>query len=279
MEKIKKEYEELYYHFKMIENLVLEKDKIIENSKFDLKIKQDTINTLKKEIENYKNNKYIDKCKCLKQFNNLFQFLNYCENEVNIKKWKIYNMNSEDRIEILTRNTSTYNQIIKNLKEEFDNKNLCFYPINNKQLISFFDTMSIMYQVIKNLYKNNFNNNITILMEYVIPNTEKQRIDYILTYKNQLLMIEFSNAKKQENIKKIYKEKNQQIHEYKENIKKYISKDIEITTETFIYLPNEDDEYQEKLDQQINNLSNIIKNIFNKAPSNALDELIQINKE
>lgn len=237
---------------------------IEENEKKDLEIK--TLKEQEKKLE-------TENIKAFKIFDNFNKFIDYVENLYNVKYWFISSDSYEERASKL-KDSPYYSEI----KNEFNSKNLLNKKITHSQLVSFFDTMFLMHAIIKAITNKELINECSIIMECVIPGTAKERIDYALCFRNQILLLEFSKANSIDDIKKVDKEKTEQVNRYQQNLKKYLSNQIEITTQTCIYVSTL--YYNEK---QVNinacaNVTKIINNLVKRTYPNAINELNKINE-
>lgn len=213
--------------------------------------------------------------KSFKIFESLEEFLNYTEKLYSVENWIISDLSYQERVEKLKN--KTYFNIIKN---EFNSKKLLNKELSNNQLVSYLDTMHLMHFIIKEVLEENFyyNEEMKIIMEYLIPGNEKERVDYIIAFRNQLLLLEFSKANYFKEIKKIEKEKMQQVITYKERISKNLTNNINIIIQTFIYLPTNDnnDNIENNIDYiegKLNETIDIINNLINKATPFAIEQL------
>lgn len=231
--------------------------------KFELEINKFFDKKNQEQEEKFKN------IKCFKIFNS-YDFINYVENLYNVKTWNISNKTYEERANILKAYTYWYE-----IEEEFNSKKLLNKSINDSQLVSFFDTLYLMYNIINSI-DNKLIDDIKIIMEYVIPDTTKERIDYIICYKNQMLLLEFSKANDFNDIKKVNTNKTLQVKNYAEKIKKYISNQIEISIETCIYLAEKNNNDKEHNSKQCQNIIKIINNLINRTYKDSIEELKNI---
>lgn len=101
-----------------------------------------------------------------------------------------------------------------------------------------------------------------IIMEYVIPGPTKNRIDYVLSYRNSLLLIEFSKAKSITTITDEEAKKYQQVTNYKSKIEQEIdNSNIKIQCVCSMYLDENTEENIECNNKTINDLIKKIKAI------------------
>jgi len=247
-----------------------------------MEYEKELLNTLQ-ELEN-KINVYIEKnkhyeeifkqkekninIKAFKIFDSINEFKNFCKELYNVESWKITDNCYEERANILKKHLYW-----EQLKEEFNSKKLLNKNITNSQLVSFFDTLNLMYFTLNKIEEDVLKNEIKIIMEYVIPDMTKERVDYVICFRDNLLFIEFSNAIDYKNIKQVHKNKIEQVNQYQKNAEKYLPKNIEITTHAFIYLTENTDEKLEHNILECKNTAKIITNLIKKASLNSFEEL------
>lgn len=235
----------------------------------------------KEKLENYKDNDFIfdsyerivrhRNIKAFKIFDSIKEFRNYIVNLYNVRNWKISDKTYQERAEILKE----YDYWHK-LKKEFDNKNLLNKPINDNQIVSLFDTMFIMSRLLAEIRNDELIDEIKIIMEYVIPGTTKERVDYIISFRNQLLLLEFSKANNFNEVKKLEKTKKEQVTNYKERLEKYLNGQVSITVETCIYLPTTNQQGKELSSEQAYKVVHVIENLVNRASVDSFKELNKV---
>lgn len=251
------------------------KERIIDNEAV-LEYLIDKIQFLKMNNANLKylandleSNKYdLSNIRAFKIFESCKDFTNYADELYKVKKWNINEESYSDRAKILSE-YDFYN----NLKKDFNSLKLVRYPISDEQAISFLDTMSLMYYMMNLLKTNNllYYNEVKIIMELVIPNKEKNRVDYSLFFRNTIILIEFSLCSSSDNLKKVNRDKKEQVNEYKDELEKYLSDKINLYAETVIY--THDKESNLKL---MNNLCDRILNSLNRSSGDSFNEILKI---
>lgn len=238
-------------------------------------------NQIIKENEELKNHKNLNESrkksqiKAFKCFYNMNEFLSYT-NELysNIDNWMI--RKNSNRLF-----SSTVGEYYTTIKEEFNEKNLTNKPIEPLQILSIIDTLKLMKTVINDLKNIEILNETKIIMEYVLPDTTKSRIDYLLSNRNNILLIEFSQSEKYDTLKEKHKEKTQQVIEYRNILDSYINNNkINIKTKVCIYLPEENKTNVDTNDKMIKDLEKVITNFFlSSETKNAFETLLEIEKE
>ena len=222
--------------------------------------KENEIFELKKYIDNTNIGSYYTNgtIQALKIFKNIHEFNKYVEGLYKIKKWTI--------------RSESY----KESEDEFNSKKLTNRPITEEQVISFFDTLYIMYQVVNNINNVKLQREMKIIMEYVIPEPAKNRIDYVLCYRNTLFLIEFSKAKNINTITEEEQTKYQQVSNYASKIKQEINNEnIKIRLKACMYLDESKNENIETNNKTINDLVKKIKEM-DEDNLNAYEHLSKI---
>lgn len=105
---------------------------------------------------------------------------------------------------------------------------------NENEIVTWFDTLTVMYHVFQQMEDEALRDHIVILQEYCIPYSNK-RADYVLCYDNKILIIEFSFRKLGYELQ--YETKLPQAIGYKELIGNILPKEIDIGTYTYLVDP------------------------------------------
>lgn len=105
---------------------------------------------------------------------------------------------------------------------------------NENEIVTWFDTLTVMYHVFQQMEDEALRDHIVILQEYCIPYSNK-RADYVLCYDNKILIIEFSFRKLGYELQ--YETKLHQAIGYKELIGNILPKEIDIGTYTYLVDP------------------------------------------
>lgn len=229
---------------------------------------------LNQKISNLKNiYNQNEKSKSLYIFHGKDEFFSFAENLYNPLSWQIQDQSQKYRASSI--NEYSY---YKKLKKDFTEKELTKNEINGEQIVSFLDTIHLMYKTFALINDEIINNEIKIIMEYVIPDSRKYRIDYVLSFRNSLLLIEFSRVTTIFELKEINSKKNHQIIEYSNALNSLINNsNIIIKTKTFVYLPYSSKSYIEITQESINDLVKIINKTFKSNNNkNAFETLLEI---
>jgi hypothetical protein len=174
----------------------------------------------------------IGNIKALMVFADIEDFFYFTENLYNIKDWTIYDSSYKDRAESLEKYPYW-----TTLKEMFNEKELIYWNIGDEQLVSFFDTMSIMYKVFKKINEKTIINEMKIIMEYRIPAPNKPRADYLLCYRNNIIIVECSKVSDINKMRNTTAKKAQELAQYKEQLISVLCSDnIKIICHPCIYL-------------------------------------------
>ncbi len=164
------------------------------------------------------------------------------------------------------------------LKNEFNEKNLTNRPITDEQLVSFFDTMSLMYKILTQITDEKIKQEMKIIMEYVIPDPSKPRIDYMLIYRNSIYLLEFSKATSINTLSNESSKKLQQINGYATMLKTNINNNnIKINIAVGMYLDESSEENIETTSKTIDDIKKKINKTFkNEELKNAFEILTEM---
>lgn len=215
-------------------------------------------------FEDYQN-AISERINSLYVFSSIYYFNEFVENLYDIENWEITNIPDEEKINVLQNK----NYFLK-LKKDFNSKNLSSYPITKKEILSYLDTLSIMHTILNKIESLTFQRNASIIMEYVPKFDQgKDRCDYLITYKNILIIFEFGKCN-YNNIKEIRTKKEKELNYYESMLKKITGKDTIIKTIAVVYSSGNNT-------NEINNVINLITHYINLANKNAIDYLIEEN--
>lgn len=250
----------------MLEYNQLKNDiEILKKENFDLKNK---LNKINKENINSKSNIDSKNIKALNIHQNIYEYNKYVENLYKVSKWEIRPETYEERAKKLSK--FSYWNILKN---EFNEKKLTNKNLNDSQLVTYFDTMYLMYQLLNEITNEKIKNEMKIIQEYRIDTLNKPRIDYLLTYRNDIILLEFGKSTPKD-LSKSLTEKQRQLDGYKnalinnlENNEKY-----KITSIPIIYLSEENETNK---NNNADALRSALKQI-NKALKNQKDAFEQL---
>jgi hypothetical protein len=154
--------------------------------------------------------------------------------------------------------------------------------IQDVEVISYFDTMTLL----KRLDEKISIKEIQVFMEFSIPYAHQKRIDYILTFKNTIIILEFSyfnendkSIKNDEYMKK-YHEKLVQAMQYQTLLQNMIDSKIKIIPFVILYQPEYDNEIEikgsiEQNNNEIEKLCEMINSIYPKDMT-AAEELLNL---
>lgn len=154
--------------------------------------------------------------------------------------------------------------------------------IDNAEIVTWLDSLTILYYVFKKMEDEYLKDSIIILQEYCIPYHNK-RADYLLVYDNKILILEFSFNKLGYELQ--YESKLRQVMEYKELLSSLLPKEIDIGTYTFMVEP-EEDKWRNTINlkntdflpnhYKIENLAQFIEKFFKKNIDQAINALKQL---
>lgn len=151
------------------------------------------------------------------------------EEDLEISGWIIRAESAQERLDKI-KNSNRFQNLKQKAKESKINA-------NDFEIVSWLDTLNIMYYVFDEIEDNQLKNKIRIIQEYRIPFSEK-RADYLLVFENKILIIEFSYDKFSNEYK--FEHKLNQAIGYKEQLSNILPKGISIGTYTFLINPETD---------------------------------------
>lgn len=196
-----------------------------------------------------------------------------------VSEWYVRRANIEERYNAI-KDTPKFVAF----KSEAKNK----LKFDNKELISWLDSMSQLYYIFLKLNekketKDTLFKNMSIIAEYQIPFT-KNRIDYCIVKDNKILLLEFSYS--EDNTKDHFKKKLNQLVYYKELLETSLDTNIKISLFTFLIQPEEIDwktpiykkskitnEKTNPNYDQCNYLEQLIIHTFSNTQKNAYEQL------
>lgn len=167
-------------------------------------------------------------------FNNPSDFLKFLSTLDIYNNWKIGNGTMNSRGESIRHKGYT-----NYLREKFNNKRMFRRSVSISEIVSWLDSFVIMRRFIdklRNSIKKSEFNEIEIYCEYMIKMSKKMRVDFIIKYKNIVLLIEFRMVNKFTKIKATWNKKKLELLVYKELLENYTNDDIKILTFAFISL-------------------------------------------
>lgn len=173
---------------------------------------------------------------------NCDEFDELIKEDLFLDDWSVFDMSAEDRAQRVDY-TKKYKYLTQRAKEQEIN-------VKVAEIISWMDTLNIMYYVLR--YVNpEIRNELQIFQEMEIPFTHK-RADYVLVYRRQILIVEFSFKKLNGRYK--FEDKLSQAAGYKELLSNVMPKHIEVGTYTFFIEPGTDKSgnYIKKLNKYTN---------------------------
>lgn len=128
----------------------------------------------------------------------------------------------------------------KKLRKLFNDKNLFRRSVSISEIVSWLDSYLIISRFINELRKivpSHIFDNFEIYCEYKIKLSKMRRIDYILAYNDNLLLLEFRLADKFSNLSTNWSRKMLELMIYKELLSNYSESKTRIFLYAFISLP------------------------------------------
>lgn len=155
------------------------------------------------------------------------------------------------------RGESIRNKVYTNyLRERFNNKKMFRRSVSISEIVSWLDSFVIMKRFFQKLHSSITDEEfdcVELYCEYMIKMSKKMRVDFILKYKNTILMIEFRMVNDFTKIKKTWNKKKMELLVYKELLENYIPNQTRILTFAFISLFEYDGNKVEDIHLNYNN--------------------------
>ncbi|MBU0996630.1 MAG: hypothetical protein KKE16_01130 [Firmicutes bacterium] len=203
--------------------------------------------------------------KCLNHSSCISAFIEYT-NSVN-SYWQIRSGSAEERASAC-KSAGYFVELSNTFTNFVQNKT------NDGQVISWLDSLSLMRRVAIRLYEEQLKN-INVITEYVIPYANNKRPDYLMCFKNTVLLIEFGHYTS-------YDIKLAQAMQYQVLLAKHFNKIINIVPYVFIYNVEYDHENKEreslvaKNQNHIEELVSLINKLYFQDTS-AIEEVIRLD--
>ncbi len=165
-------------------------------------------------------------------FKNPKYFCNFLNSLDIYNDWKITKGTMNSRGESI-RNKRYTNY----LRNRFNNKKMFRRSVSISEIVSWLDSFVIIRRFFKKLSSSITHDefeDIELYCEYMIKMSKKMRVDFILKYKDTLLLIEFRMVNNFTKIKATWNKKKVELLVYKELLENYIPLDTKILTFAFI---------------------------------------------
>lgn len=157
-----------------------------------------------------------------------------------IKKLNVYNDWKIGKGTMNDRGESIRNKRYTNyLRDKFNNKNMFRRSVSIGEIVSWLDSFVIIerfFDKLRNKVDEVEFNEIELYCEYMIKMSKKMRVDFVIRYKNIILLIEFRMVNNYEKIKITWNKKKVELLVCKELMENYIDSDVRILTFAFISL-------------------------------------------
>lgn len=215
---------------------------------------------------------------CLKEYT-YQDFVIFIEEKLELSYWDIWDSDITNRISRAKLHERF--EIIQNLANDAN-----IYP-SDLEVLSWLDTLNILYRILAEI-PDNIKNELKIIQEYMIP-FSKKRSDYILLYRNKILILEFSFSNDEE---QDYKSKLKQVLGYKELMLDLLPNNIDIGTYVFLIQPeieptktyhNKQNKYTQQQDkvnsENIFSIQQYIMLFFTKEQEVAYNELNKLHQQ
>ena len=168
--------------------------------------------------------------------------------DIKIQNWIIGKEKMKDRA-VMFENEYFFRM----LREKFINKQISMWPINNEEIISWLDTMSLIMRIFLKLQeKTQLPNDFTIYSEYVIPFSNHLRADYIISFDNYIIVFEFGMFNQDEKRRgERYSKKAVESITYCQMLRNIVSKAVNVVNYVMIYLPEYDLSINKEISENI----------------------------
>jgi len=158
------------------------------------------------------------------------KFSDFLENE----KWKIEKQLLKNRVERYKKKSWFIE-----FEKEFNAKKISIWELKKEEVITWFDTLSIMRRVLFDLFKKGINlDNINVFMEYPLVYGNHMRTDYLIVYERLIVVIEFGMFNQDEKrSEERYTKKLQESINYRQIIGNLVSGKLKVVNYAMIYRP------------------------------------------
>ena len=157
------------------------------------------------------------------------------ENELCMDQWLVRNAGIQERTNCI-KGTPKFDILNKIAQAKG-------YRFSDIEVVTWIDSLSILYRAFAQIEDERLLNEITILQEYCIPYSNK-RADFMLVHHNKILILEFSFRKLGYELKYLqYETKLTQAMGYKELLLSLLPREVDIGTYTFLVEAEEEDFY------------------------------------
>lgn len=207
------------------------------------------------------------------------EFVTFIEEKLGLDYWDIWDSDITNRISRAKLHERF--QLLQNIANEAN-----IYP-TELEVLSWLDTLNILYRILAEI-PDSIKNELKIIQEYMIP-FSKKRVDYILLYRNKILILEFSFTNDEE---QDYKAKLKQVLGYKELMLDLLPNNIDIGTYVFLIRPeieptktyhsklNKYTQQQDKVNSEnIFSIQQYIMLFFTKEQELAYNELNKLHQQ
>lgn len=183
----------------------------------------------------------------LLSFENYDFFIKFYKSLGLYKKWKISSGTMNSRGECIR--DKKYSLILQNI---FKDKNMFRHNVSIAEIVSWLDSFSFLSTLFDELKKElpeEIFIEISIYSEYVIRMSKKMRIDYVITYKEKILLVELRMVSSFNKIRPTWEKKKVELLIYRELIENYCPSNYKIISYALISLPEYD--IKSKIDKHI----------------------------
>jgi hypothetical protein len=191
-----------------------------------------------------------------KGIESFFQFSEHIE----LSQWHIEK-------QLLTNRVEKYCKldIFKQMKSDFETKQLSIWPLKDEEIITWLDTQAIMRRLLMKLFKKGTRQSlIHIFIEYPLVYGNHMRTDYLIVYDRLIVILEFGMFNQDERrSEERYTKKLQESISHAQLLRNMIDSSSTVVNYVMIYKPEFDRIVQESIRENIVYNNNEINQLAN----------------
>lgn len=191
-----------------------------------------------------------------KGIESFFQFSEHIE----LSQWRIEK-------QLLTNRVEKYCKldIFKQMKNDFETKQLSIWPLKDEEIITWLDTQAIMRRLLMKLFKKGTRQSlIHIFIEYPLVYGNHMRTDYLIVYDRLIVILEFGMFNQDERrSEERYTKKLQESISHAQLLRNMLDSSSTVVNYVMIYKPEFDRIIQESIRENIVYNNNEINQLAN----------------
>jgi hypothetical protein len=155
-------------------------------------------------------------------------------NDLEKMEWKIEKEYLKDRAYFYSK----LDMFIQ-LKKTFLEKEISIFPLKDEEIITWMDTLTLLRRMLVIIFKQGIDTDkISLIMEYPLIFGNHMRADYLLIYKQLIVILEFGMFNQDERrSEERYTKKLQESNSYRQLLANLLSSKIEVVNYVMIYRP------------------------------------------